>query len=83
MPYPHKFIKLTPAQKKQVDQALKHFVITHQYRRRKRLQIIYLSDQGKTFREISRRLGVSYRTVKRRVSLYQKEGLDPLLKGAR
>lgn len=83
MPFPHKFIKLTPEQKKQVEQALKHFAITGQYKKHRRLQFVYLSNERLTFQQISKRLGVSYRMVQKWYLKYRQKELGAFLPAKR
>lgn len=80
MPYLHKFIKLTPEQRKKVMSALKTFLLAGKSRKRKRLQSIYLSNDGMTFGAISKFLRVSYRAVQKWAQKFREEGLEPFLK---
>ncbi|MEW6026247.1 MAG: helix-turn-helix domain-containing protein [Planctomycetota bacterium] len=75
MPYPHKFIKLTLEEKKQIKIKLKKLEVLGKSGKRKRLIALCLSDKGETFRFISWYLNVSYRTVKRWISDYRENGL--------
>lgn len=79
MPFPHKFIKLTEVKRKRISQQLQFMAVRGQFRRRKRLQAISLSDKGHTFEQVSTMLDVTYQSVKMWVSLYQKVGLDEYL----
>lgn len=78
MPYPRQFIKLTEPQRRELKDELKQLAIANKHRIRRRLQAIYYSDKGKTFRQISNILDVSYWSVKMWVSIYQKGGFDAL-----
>jgi hypothetical protein len=81
MSYPHKFIKLTEQERKRIEAELRRCAMQGKLRERKRLQVIYLSGQGKTFQEIQALLAkASYRSIKRWVSAYLKSGLDGLIK---
>lgn len=79
MPYPHVFIKLTEEERKIVNDELKNLAIAGNYKKRRPLQILYLSDSGITFSGICTRLGFSYATVRRWIYRYKKEGLKPFL----
>ncbi|MBI4711977.1 MAG: helix-turn-helix domain-containing protein [Planctomycetes bacterium] len=80
MPYPYQFIKLTEAQRRELKDELKRLAIANKHRIRRRLQAIYYSDKGKTFKQISNILDVSYRSVKMWVHTYRQGGFD-VLKG--
>jgi len=81
MPYPHQFIKLTDEEEKLIARELQTFSIKGQSKKRRRLQSVWLSDSGLTYQEISKRLGVSYRSVKQWLSNYRKRGIEPFIKG--
>jgi CRP-like cAMP-binding protein len=76
MPYPHYFVKLTPDEKKRIAKEIERLTLLRQWKKRKPLQALYLSNERKPFRDIAKYLGVSYRTVKRWVYRYKKSGLD-------
>lgn len=87
MPYPHKFVKLTPEEAKKIEKVLKQLALARKWKRRDPLQAIYLSGWGVgekggkpaqkfTFQGIAKYLGVTYRTVKNWVYRYRKEGLE-------
>jgi transposase len=76
MPYPHKFIKLTQEEQWLVSAHLQRLAREGKDRERKRLQVVFLSNQGLTFRQIMKRLGMCYRTVKNCVYIWKKEGLS-------
>jgi len=76
MPYPHKFIKLTREQQWWVSAHLQQLAREGKYRERNRLMVIHLSNQRLTFRQIMKRLDISYRTVKNCVYIWEKEGIS-------
>lgn len=80
MPYPHTFITLTAEERKQVSFWLERYAVSHQYQKRKRLQILYLSDQKIEFARIAKRLNYHYDTVRWNIYLYRKQGLKPFIK---
>ena len=53
---------------------LKELIIAGKFRARKKLQAIYLSDQGRTFQDIARRCGCTYRTVQNWMREYRVKG---------
>jgi hypothetical protein len=79
MPYPHVFITLTQKEQKQVSFWLERYAVTGQYEKRRRLQILYLSDQKVEFERIAKRLNYSDMTVRRYVYMYRKQGLKPFI----
>ena len=79
MPYPHQFIRLTDEERNIVKDELRNLYIEGKYKKRRQLQILYLSDEGKTFRIICERLRFSYATVRRWIYRYKKEGLKPFI----
>ena len=79
MPFPHVFIKLTDEERKQISRELQAMALKGQWRRRNRLQAVWLSDKGHTFKQINTILNVTYQSVKMWVALYQKVGLDEYL----
>ena len=79
MPYPHTFIILTPEERKDISFWLERYVLTGQYKKRRRLQVIYLSDQKIEFARIAKRLNCSYNTVRWNIYLYKKQGLKPFI----
>ena len=83
MPYPHKFIKLTDDERKKINQELQVMAMRKQFRKRRRLQAISLSDSGFSYDEISQRLDSSYWTVQLWISTYRKLGLDKFLASMR
>ncbi|MFA5793781.1 MAG: helix-turn-helix domain-containing protein [Candidatus Brocadiia bacterium] len=84
MPYPHVFIKLTDPERKRIKEELHRLAIASKLRERRRLQVIYFSDQSNTYQEIQELLKkVSYRSIKNWVSIYRKSGIDGLIKGAK
>ncbi len=76
MPYPHKYIHLTPAEREKIAAELKRLVIAHQFKARRRLQVIYLSDSGLDYQQISERLNMPYMTVRRCIYAFKKEGFS-------
>ena len=83
MPYPHKFIKLTFKERVDIRLKLEELYAQGKKRECKRLETIYFSDKGITYRKICKTLDVSYRSVKGWISTYKKSGLNGLLKGAK
>ncbi|MFH1226638.1 MAG: helix-turn-helix domain-containing protein [Planctomycetota bacterium] len=79
MPFPHAFIKLTDDERKRISRELQTMALKGQNRKRKRLQAVWLSDKGHTFKQISTMLDVTYQSVKTWVSLYRQVGLDEYL----
>ncbi|MBI5778675.1 MAG: helix-turn-helix domain-containing protein [Planctomycetes bacterium] len=79
MPYPHQFIKLTPEEKKKVSFWLERYALIGRYNKRRRLQILYLSDQQIGFKRIAQRLKYHYDTVRWNIYLYRKQGLKPFI----
>ncbi|MFA5795257.1 MAG: helix-turn-helix domain-containing protein [Candidatus Brocadiia bacterium] len=79
MPYPHKFVKLTDQERKEVESALKELLHRRESKKRRRLQIIYWSDQGSSYDSIAKSLYFSYATVRRWIYRWQKEGIKPFL----
>ena len=80
MPYPHTYIKLTPEEKKQIKDEIQRLTYLKQWKKRKPLQALYLSDQKKPFQDIANYLKVTHRTVQRWIAKYRKEGLDNFIK---
>jgi len=81
MPYPHTFVKLTGQERIILNREVIRLASTGKIRACQRLQAIYLSDRGYTYKEIYKSLGVSYRSVKGWVALYRKQGINGLLTG--
>ena len=79
MPFPHTFITLTDDERKRISWELQAMALKGQGRKRKRLQSIWLSNEGHTFKQISTMLNVTYQSVKMWISLYRKVGLDEYL----
>lgn len=79
MPYPHAYITLTPEEKESIKQELQRLTYARQWRKRKPLQALWLSNEKKTFRNISGYLEVDYSTVRNWVYRYRKEGLEGLI----
>ncbi|MDI6788470.1 MAG: helix-turn-helix domain-containing protein [Planctomycetota bacterium] len=76
MPYPHKYITLTPEEKKRVVDEIKRLTLARRWKRRRPLQMLYFSDQKLPFRAIADTLIVSYSTVCNWVYRYRREGLE-------
>jgi hypothetical protein len=83
MPYPHIFIKLTSEERLKVSAELQRLSVAGKWRRRKPLQALYLSDQGKTLDQIAEHLKVTYRVVQTWFAKYRKEGVAGFLKPVR
>lgn len=79
MPYPHTFITLTPEEKKQIKDEMQRLTYLKQWKKRKPLQALYLSDQKKPFQDIANYLKVTHRTIQRWIAKYRKEGLNAFL----
>ncbi|MBI5779398.1 MAG: helix-turn-helix domain-containing protein [Planctomycetes bacterium] len=79
MPFPHVFIKLTDQERNTVAKELTAFSIKGKFKKRKALQVLWLSDQGFTFQSIGQRLNYSYIRVRQLIYLYRKQGLKPFL----
>lgn len=79
MPYPKKHIKLTDEERLIVIAQLAVYQKEGKWKKRKRLQILYWSDQGRGIRAIMGSTGFSYATVRRWLYRYEKEGLKPFL----
>ncbi|MFH0889040.1 MAG: helix-turn-helix domain-containing protein [Planctomycetota bacterium] len=80
MPYPHTYIKLTPEEKKRIEKEIERLTLLRQWKKRKPLQVLYLSDQKKTFRDIAEYLGKSFDTIRRWVYRYRKDGLEDFIR---
>ncbi|MBI4712738.1 MAG: helix-turn-helix domain-containing protein [Planctomycetes bacterium] len=80
MSYPHTYIKLTPEEKKQIETEIQRLTYARQWKKRKPLQALYLSDQHKTYQNIANYLVVSYRMVQKWMSRYRKQGLNGFIK---
>ncbi|MFH0888750.1 MAG: helix-turn-helix domain-containing protein [Planctomycetota bacterium] len=80
MPYPHYFVKLTPEEKKRIAKEIERLTLLRQWKKRKPLQTLYLSDQKKTFRDIANYLGKSFTTIRRWVYRYRKDGLEDFIR---
>jgi hypothetical protein len=80
MPYPHKFIKLTPEEREKIKRELKRLARLEKWKKRKPLQALYLSDQKKTISSIAKYLEKTNRTVRGWFYRYEKEGLDRFIK---
>ncbi|HLD35436.1 MAG TPA: helix-turn-helix domain-containing protein [Planctomycetota bacterium] len=81
MPHPNTFIKLTGPERILLNREVTRLASTGKIRACRRLQAIYLSDRGHTYKEICKSLDVSYRSVKGWVALYRKQGINGLLNG--
>ena len=79
MSYPHQYIKLSEEEQKRITRELQNFAIKWKFRKRRRLQAVWLSHSGLTYQEISKRLGITYRSVKQWLSTYRKKGIEPFL----
>ena len=80
MPYPHTYITLTAEEKEKVKQELQRLAYARQWRKRKPLQVLYLSNEKKTFANIALCLDKSYSTIRRWIYRYQKVGLEGFIK---
>ncbi|MBI5779138.1 MAG: helix-turn-helix domain-containing protein [Planctomycetes bacterium] len=80
MSYPNIFIKLTGPERILLNREVTRLASTGRIRACRRLQAIYLSDSGHTYKEICQSFDVSYRSVKGWVALYRKQGISGLLK---
>ncbi|MEW6027520.1 MAG: helix-turn-helix domain-containing protein [Planctomycetota bacterium] len=76
MPFPHRFIKLADEERRRISRELERLAQQGDFRRRKRLQAVYLSNSGLTYDRIAERLKVSYWSVQLWISTYQKLGLN-------
>ena len=79
MPYPHTYIKLTPEEKKKIEKEIERLTLLRQWKKRKPLQALYLSNKKKTFKNIAEYLGVDYSTIRNWVYRYRKERLEGLI----
>ena len=79
MPYPHRYITLSPEERNRISRLLQELSINRQYRKRIRLQAIWLSDQKQTYLQISQNLNVTYQSVKMWIAAYRKVGLDEFM----
>lgn len=79
MPYPHSFIKLTEEERKTVSRKLSEFNQAGKYKKRRRLQVLWFSNQGITYEQISKKTDLSYQRVRELIYLYRKEGLKPFI----
>lgn len=80
MPYPHVYIHLTTEEREQISKELKRLLLAGKYQKRKPLQVLWLSDQKKTFKDIANCLGKSFDTVRRWVYRYRKDGLEGFIR---
>jgi hypothetical protein len=80
MPYPHKYITLTPEEREKIKKELYRFLMARKYKKRKPLQALWLSNEKKTLSSIAKYLEKSNRTVRRWFYRYQKEGLERFIK---
>ena len=76
------FIRLTPAQVKELNAFLKASTHKIRLRTRRRAQAVWFSHQGMTVSQIARQQRVSERSVWKWLKSYQQEGLAGL-KGER
>ena len=76
MPYPHKYITLTPEDREKIERELKRLARLRKWKKRMPLQALWLSDEKNTFSSIARSFGKGYSTVRNWVYRYEKEGLD-------
>ncbi|MFH1230725.1 MAG: helix-turn-helix domain-containing protein [Planctomycetota bacterium] len=79
MPYPHSFIKLTPDERKKIKKKLQKLAQGGQWKKRPPLQALLLSDDGRTFEQIYKWVGVHYRTVQKWFFKYRQKGLNAFL----
>jgi hypothetical protein len=81
MPFPHTHIKLTEAELKIVTDEMTRYAREGKIKKRSRLQILYLSHTGETLAQMANLHlpGFAYRTVKRWIGRYRKEGLKPFV----
>ncbi|MBI4712073.1 MAG: helix-turn-helix domain-containing protein [Planctomycetes bacterium] len=80
MPYPHRYIKLTDDQRRQVKWKLQELLMAGKSRARTKLQAIWLSDRGDTFSGIARHSGRTYRTIQNWMRRYRAMGFDAFIK---
>ncbi|MBI5778266.1 MAG: helix-turn-helix domain-containing protein [Planctomycetes bacterium] len=59
---------------------MKRLLLAGKYQKRKPLQVLWLSDQKKTFKDIANCLGKSFDTVRRWVYRYRKDGLEGFIR---
>ena len=76
MAYPHYFIKLSDAERKEVSRKLQGYSVSNKHQRRRRLQSIWFSNQGMTIGQISKRLEINYRTIPKWFYLYRQKGIN-------
>jgi hypothetical protein len=81
MPYPHKFIELTFAERVRIRLEMERLHAQGKERECKRLEAVYLSAKKLTLQQIARQVKATYRSVKKWVSTYQKGGTSALVKG--
>jgi hypothetical protein len=79
MPYPHKYITLTPEEREKIKKELYRLLMARKYKKRKPLTALYLSDQKKTISSIAKYLEKTNGTVRNWFYRYEKEGLDGLI----
>jgi predicted transcriptional regulator len=79
MPYPHKYITLTPEEREKIKRELERLTRLEKWKKRKPLQALYLSDQKKTISSIAKYLGKSHWTIRRWIYLYRKKGLEEVI----
>jgi hypothetical protein len=79
MPYPHQFVKLTDEERRKISSILADLAVKGKWQKRQRVSAVWFSDQGHTEEQISQLLKVSYRSVKKWLSIYRKGGLEALL----
>lgn len=80
MPYPHTYIKLTPKERQDIGFLLKQVTVKQDWRARKRLRAICLSDEGRTINHIARQVNAGERSVRRWFARYQNKGLKGLIR---
>ncbi|MDI6733525.1 MAG: helix-turn-helix domain-containing protein [Planctomycetota bacterium] len=80
MPFPHKYITLTPEERKKIEQEIKRLTLLLQWKKQRPLKALLFSDQKMTFKNIAETLRVSYTTVRRWVYAYRKHGLNAFIR---
>ena len=80
MPYPHQFIPpLRDEERRKISSILADLAVKGKWQKRQRVSAVWFSGQGHTEEQISQLLKVSYRSVKKWLSIYRKGGLEALL----
>ena len=80
MPQTPKYLKLTGEERKTLAIEIQNALKMQDYKKRRRLQIPYLSDQGCSYRAIMQATQYGYSTVRYWLYRYKKEGLKAFLK---